>query len=329
MNARRNEAIRRQPRALDLVDLHPPADDLLADVVAGLSRPDKRLPCKYFYDHAGSQLFDRICELPEYYPTRTEIAIMKQYGREIAQRVGQRCVLIEYGSGSSIKTEILLRYVQPAAYVPVDISRQHLLESAQRIADDHPSLDVVPVCADFTSPFDIPVTPEVGRRVVYFPGSTLGNLTRPEALTLLQGVGALCRRGGGLLIGLDLDKDPEILLRAYDDNAGVTAAFNRNLLTRINRELGADFRPGAFRHRAVYDPTARRIEMHLVSQEPQRVRVGEHEFAFGKGEIVLTEYSHKYTLDGFSALAGEAGLSVEAVWQDSKRYFAVQYLSVL
>jgi dimethylhistidine N-methyltransferase len=247
----------------------------------------------------------------------------------MARCIGEETALIEYGSGSSIKIEILLEHLRPAVYVPVDISRQHLLDSALRIAENHPTLDVLPVCADFTRPFDIPLGEHAGRRrTVYFPGSTLGNLTRPEALTLLRGVATLCRSGGGLLIGLDLDKDPSILVPAYNDRAGVTAAFNLNLLKRINRELGADFELSNFRHRAVYDPVGCRIEMQLINLKPQRVRIGECRFDFETDEVVVTEYSHKYTVEGFRALADDAGLDVVSVWLDPRRYFTVQYLRV-
>src|SRR4051812_17699352 len=270
-----------------------------ADVLAGLSRPRKRLPAKYFYDAAGSRLFDAITELPEYYPTRTELGILRARAGEMARRCGPRCLLIELGAGSLTKVRLLLdRLDRPAGYVPVDVSGDHLpaapagvghrhspppgaplRAAAAELADDYPALPVVPVVADFTRPFELPDVP-AARRVAFFPGSTVGNFDPPAADALLRRVARLVGPGGGLLIGIDLRKDAAVLERAYNDAAGVTAAFNRNLLVRINRELGADFDPAAFRHVAFYDRDRSRIEMHLVSASRQRVRVGESAFDF-------------------------------------------------
>ena len=244
---------------------HPPtrkADQragFLADVLAGLGRDRKELPCKYLYDATGSELFDAICELPEYYPTRTELAIMRANAADMADRLGAGCLVVEYGSGSSVKTRILLRHLaRPTAYVPVDISRDHLLKSAADLGQRFPDVEVKPVAADFTKPFDLPpVARDVNRRVVYFPGSTIGNFTPPEALGLLRTIADQCGPGGGLLIGVDMKKDPAVLKAAYDDAAGVTAGFNLNLLVRINRELAADFDLKGFRHRAEYNAAAR------------------------------------------------------------------------
>jgi dimethylhistidine N-methyltransferase len=300
------------------------------DVLRGLSAPEKWLPCKYFYDDAGSELFERICGLVEYYLTRTELAIMERDAEAMAGRVGPRCLLIEFGSGSSLKTRWLLdRLPEVAAYVPVDIAREHLLASARSLAAAYPGLEVLPLCADFTRPLKPPRTARAAdRRVVYFPGSTIGNLTGEEAVGLLRQTARLCGRGGGLLLGVDLKKDPAVIEAAYNDARGVTAAFNRNLLVRINRELGGSFDVAAFWHHAFYTPREGRIEMHLVSRRDQRATVAGREFAFAEGESIRTEYSYKYSLNDLRALAAEAGWEVEQVWTDERTYFGVLYLTV-
>jgi L-histidine N-alpha-methyltransferase len=308
----------------------PTLAEFRADVLRGLGTPAKELPCKYFYDEAGSALFERITELEEYYPTRTELAIMRQHVAEMAGLLGPRCLLIEYGSGSSTKTRLLLdRLLDPAGYVPIDVSGEHLLRSAHAIADTYPRREVLPLCADFTRPVELPaprMRPE--RRVVYFPGSTIGNFTPEETVILLRQTADLCGRGGGLLLGADLQKDRRILEDAYNDRLGVTAAFNLNLLARINRELGADFALDQFRHRAFYNAAEGRIEMHLVSCGRQRVRVGDVEFAFAAGESIRTEYSYKYRLRDLHDLAAAAGFEVERFWTDEREYFSVHYLTV-
>jgi len=316
--------------ALPLLDLAPAADDLRRDVLAGLSQTPRSLPCKYFYDDHGSRLFDEICGLPEYYPTRTELAISRQYAAEMATACGPRTLLVELGSGSSTKTRVLLGHLrEPAAYVPVDIARDFLRSSAAALARAYPRLPVLPVCADFTRPFTVPADrlPEARRTVVYFPGSTIGNFTAPEATELLRNIAALIGDRGGLLIGVDLRKDQDVLERAYNDARGVTAAFNLNLLTRINRELAADFRIDHFRHRAVWDADAGRVEMQLLSERPQTVHIDGEHFHFTAGEVLRTEYSHKYSLEQFAGLAAAAGLAVRQVWSDRDRLFSVQYLS--
>ena len=289
----------------------------------------KELPCKYFYDEAGSALFERITELEEYYPTRTELAIMKRHVAEMAGLLGSRCLLVEYGSGSSSKTRLLLDWLRrPAGYVPIDVSGEHLRRSARAIADDYPAVEVLPLCADFTRPVECPIPRrQPARRVVYFPGSTIGNFTPDETVALLRHTAALCGRGGGLLLGADLRKDQRVLEDAYNDRLGVTAAFNRNLLVRINRELGADFAVDQFAHRAFYDAAEGRIEMHLVSQAAQRVHVGDAEFAFSTGESIRTEYSYKYRLRDLHNLAAAAGFEVERFWTDEREYFSVHYLT--
>lgn len=292
----------------------------------GLSAPRKTLPCKYFYDARGSELFDRICELPEYYPTRTETAILRDRIDEIAEVMPFGAALIEYGSGSSTKTRLLLdRLDDLAAYVPVDISGSHLLRSAWRLRARYPRLSVRPVCADFTQPFNLPDLDD-RPRVVFFPGSTIGNFGPEDAVDLLAGMADVAGPGGGLLIGVDLLKSPEILIPAYDDAAGVTAAFNLNLLARINRELGGTFDLDAFSHRAVFNDDLGRIEMHLVSEIEQVAEVDGTPFRFAEGETIHTENSHKYSREQFAALAARAGWRVDTVWTDPAELFSVQYL---
>jgi L-histidine N-alpha-methyltransferase len=299
----------------------------LADVLDGLSRPRKRLPSKYFYDATGSWLFDRITELDEYYPTRTELATLSAHAGAMADRCGSRCLLVELGAGSLVKARLLLdRLDRPAGYVPVDVSGDHLRAAAAELTRDYPGLDVRPLVADFTRPFEVPPV-AVARRVVFFPGSTVGNFDPADADALLRRVARLVRPGGGLLLGIDLRKDPAVLEPAYDDARGVTAAFNRNLLVRINRELGADFDPAAFRHHAFYNRERSRIEMHLVSTTGQRVRVGGRAFAFRAGESIHTENSYKYDVVEFARRAAGCGLRLDETWTDGNRYFAVLYLT--
>lgn len=304
-------------------------EEFLADVLSGLRREPPRLPCKYFYDRRGSLLFDKICRLDEYYPTRTELAIMERFGAEMAAACGERVMLIEYGSGSSVKTRTLLAHLDsPAAYVPVDISGKHLLRTAKILARDYPQLKILPVCADFVNEFDLPdLSGESARRVIYFPGSTIGNFTTLAASNLLRQMHAQCGPGGKLLIGVDLKKEVAVLEAAYNDREGVTAAFNLNLLARINRELGGNFRLRRFRHEARYDLTLDRIEMYLVSSCRQTVQIGGERFWFGLGDRICTEYSHKYTVDGFAAMAAASGWRLETAWTDPQSYFAVLHLA--
>lgn len=300
------------------------------DVLAGLAKQPRELSCKYFYDAWGSRLFEEICELPEYYPTRTELAIMRGAIGEMVEAIGLRSLLIEYGSGNSLKTCLLLDHApELAGYIPIDISETQLTRAVQALGNLYPRLRVWPVCADYTQPYHLPVT-EAGhaRRVVFFPGSTIGNFPPAQAEEFLRHIAQVCGSGGGLLIGVDLKKDPQVLGRAYNDPRGVTAAFNLNLLQRINRELGADFKLERFSHYAFYNPRAGRIEMHLVSLADQVVRIDGRSIEFALGESIWTESSYKYSLEEFERLAAGAGLCVRRVWCDPERLFSVQYLEV-
>lgn len=295
------------------------------DLLAGLAAWPRRIPCKYFYDAEGSRLFERICELPEYYPTRTELAILGRHAAEMAACLGPEVELVEFGAGSVRKVRWLLDALdRPRAYLPIDISRDHLVEASRRLAADYPALAIRPVVADYTRPFALP--PGAGRRRVgFFPGSTIGNFAPGEARRFLA-LAARLLAGGGLLIGVDLLKDPARLHAAYNDAAGLTAAFNRNVLARARRELGADFEPEAFAHYAFYQPLARRIEMHLVSLAPQTVRLLGRELRFAAGEAIHTENAYKYTAEGFRRLAAEAGFTPRGCWTDEEGLFSVHWL---
>lgn len=315
-------------RKADPLDSPRNTEKFLHEVLAGLNSRPRRLPCKYFYDEQGSQLFEQICDLDEYYLTRTELAIMQRSAAEMGDRIGPRVMLVEYGSGSSIKTRILLDHLtDPIACVLVDLSCEHLQQTAARIASDYPAIEIIPVCQDFTGEIELPAARQrASRRVVYFPGSTVGNFEPQETRTLLAGIARLCGEKGGLLIGIDLQKDTATLEAAYNDRAGVTAEFNLNLLRRINRELGGDFNIERFAHRSIYNTDQHRIEMHLVSQSEQIVSIGQHKFQFAVGESICTEYSHKYSIGGFAELAAEAGFTLDKHWTDEDRLFAVLYL---
>ena len=303
-----------------------PPDNFLEDVVAGLALGQKALPPKYFYDARGSELFEAICSLPEYYPTRAEIALTRDHIAEIAQFAGAGCELIEYGSGASTKTRILIAELKPAAYVPVDISESALRGAASQLAVEFPWLNVRAVVGDFGRPLAIPAFDGEGRKVVYFPGSTIGNLTREEALAFLRMTCGQVGPGGAMLVGVDLKKDPNILHAAYNDAQGVTAQFNLNLLSRINAELGADFNPAKFVHYAFYNAPMGRIEMHLASLERQAVNVGSYRFWFAPGESIHTENSCKYAIDEFQALAALAGFRGAKVWLDRENLFSLHGL---
>lgn len=313
-----------------LANLPPAVEAFRADVLAGLSRRPRRLPCKYFYDQRGSELFDRICELDEYYPTRTELWIMRAFAAEMAQAIGPGACLVEFGSGSSMKTRLLLDVLSDlSAYVPVDISSEHLQNTSLRLAADYPALAIRPLCADFTDAVSLPWSQlRATKRVVYFPGSTIGNFRPRPAQRLLARIARLAGQGGGVLIGIDLLKDRRLLEAAYNDTARLTAEFNLNMLVRINRELAGTFDLAAFRHRATYNSAQGRIEMHLASTRQQTVLVGNNRFHFESGETICTEHSHKYTVEQFAALATPAGLRLRHTWTDLHRWFAVLYFTV-
>lgn len=307
-------------------DLHPTPADMRAEVLAGLALPQKRLSPKFFYDAEGSRLFDAICELPEYYPTRTEIGILRRHGAEMAARLGRESLLIELGSGSSLKIRTLLEALRPTVYMPVDISKEHLLQSAEALAAAFPGLDVHAVCADYSTAFVLPVDHHDHPRAAFFPGSSVGNFEPPAAGRFMARVGQILGPGGRLLIGVDLVKDTRRLEAAYNDADGVTAAFNLNLLARINRELGADFDLDGFRHQAFFNTELSRIEMHLLSTRAQRVSLAGRTFELAEGERIHTECSYKYRIDGFHALAAEAGFTAEQVWTDPEELFSVHCL---
>ncbi len=306
-----------------LHDLHPPAADLRAEVLDGLASAPKRLTPKLFYDARGSHLFDAITALPEYYPTRTEIGILRGCRGELAELLGPRAVLLEPGGGNGLKARLLLDVLDTLAYVPIDIARQHLFNAATDLAADYPAIEVHAVCADFSRPLQLPELPAGGRRVAFFPGSSIGNFEPHAAIELLARLAALVGPGGALLIGADLVKEPARLEAAYDDAQGVTAAFNLNLLARLNRELHADFDLARFSHRAHYDRDAQRVEMHLVSEVAQRVTLDSRTIAFEAGESIHTENAYKYTPEGFGELATAAGFRAWREWRDPDGLFAV------
>jgi dimethylhistidine N-methyltransferase len=299
------------------------------DVSAGLTARPKRLAPKYFYDETGSQLFERITELPEYYPTRCELSILNAHAADIAKLLPKRTALIEFGSGSSRKVRILLEAAPTiGAYVPVDISPEMLSQQANDLQGDFPTLAVLPVAADFTKPFDLPAEIDELARAGFFPGSTIGNFEPHDASAFLTHVARRLGAGAIFIIGIDLVKDAAVLNAAYDDAAGVTAKFNLNLLTRINRELGADFDLSGFCHQAFYNTERRRVEMHLASRKRQKVRVGGRIIEFRGGETIHTESSYKYTIESFGALARGCGFTPVARWTDEQGYFSVQALVV-
>jgi dimethylhistidine N-methyltransferase len=304
-------------------------DGVRRDVLAGLRATPKTLPPKLFYDDAGAALFERICELPEYYLTRAELEILEACAPELARHIGPRAVLVEYGSGAGVKVRLLLdALVAAAAYVPVDISAAQLRRVADEIRAVYPGLDVRPLCADFTRPLTLPALAPGERPVAFFPGSTLGNFHPPEAAAFLRRIARTVGRQGAIVLGLDRRKAAATLEAAYDDAQGVTAAFNRNLLARINRELGADFDLAAFEHRAVWNAAESRVEMHLESRRAQAVRVAGIRIAFAAGERIWTECSYKYDDRALAALAAAAGLTVERRWTDAGDRFWVLLLRV-
>ena len=315
--------------ALDaLTDLQPDRARITADILQGLSQHPRQLPSKYFYDARGSQLFEQITRQPEYYPTRTELQLLQSVSADIARAVGPRLHVVELGSGSGRKTERLLHALaDPVAYTPIEISRAALLDSVARLAEALPDIEMLPVCADFTRPVDLPEPQrEPARRLLFFPGSTLGNFAHDDAVALLDAMRQTMGANGLALIGIDLHKDPALIEAAYNDAAGVTAAFTLNLLRRLNREIGSDFDLDGFEHRARYSVERLRIETELVSRRAQRVHVDGRSFDFAEGEAMTVEYSHKYTDATFAALAAEAGLRVCMRWDAADPAFGLRLL---
>lgn len=311
-------------------DYAPVQDDIATAVIEGLSRAQKALPCKLFYDRRGSQIFEEICELDEYYLTRTELALLTTKSAEIAALAGPAAVhLVEYGSGAGYKVRLLLRaLVNPAAYTAVDISRDHLLEATTSLARDYPRLLITAICADYSRPFDLSGPRELVRpkRIGFFPGSTIGNFTPSEAISFLRGAASVLGPDGEFIVGVDLKKDSRVLDAAYDDAKGVTAAFNLNILVRINRELGANFDLAHFKHRAHYNAIDGRIEMYLASVSAQDVRIFGQVFHFAAGETIHTENSYKYTIEEFQAIAHRAGFLPLSAWTDQQNLFSIHYL---
>ncbi|RLC52280.1 MAG: L-histidine N(alpha)-methyltransferase [Candidatus Cloacimonadota bacterium] len=305
-------------------------NETIDEVINGLSKPQKSLPSKLFYDEKGSKLFDEICELEEYYPTRTEIKILSNNIEEIASYIGDECLLVELGSGSSVKIRLLIDHLPTlTAYVPVDISSEHLLKSVDNLKVDHEELVVHPLVADYTKDFSLPKINESFKTIdAFYPGSTIGNFTHEEVKSFLNRIATTCGKESGLLIGVDLKKDPNILNAAYNDKKNITAEFNLNILNHLNNLLSADFNLNKFKHHAFNNEEFGRIEMHLVSNEKQDVQIEDYSFSFEKDETILTEYSYKYSLEDFKQIA--SGIyKVEKVWVDENSLFSIQFLRAL
>lgn len=301
---------------------------MLSEVLHGLRAARKTLPPKLFYDATGAELFERICEQPEYYPTLAELSILRARANEIAALAGPRCALVEYGSGAGIKVRLLLNALaSPAAYVPIDISREQLSAVASELAAEYPSVAVLPVAADYTRPLDLPALPPDARRLAFFPGSTIGNFHPPDAAAFLARIHRTVGPGGALVLGVDRRKDPAILNAAYNDAAGVTAAFNCNLLVRLNRELDANFDLSCFHHRAFFNHAESRVEMHLVSLSDQTVQVGDEAVHFARGESIWTESSYKYDEQRLTLLANAGGFEIAHLWTDDEQRFWVALLT--
>jgi dimethylhistidine N-methyltransferase len=310
-------------------DLATDRQDFRTALIEGLSGAHKAIPCRFLYDEPGSALFDRICDLPEYYPTRTEIGILRAYAPDMAGAIGPEAQLVELGSGSSAKVGILLDALdRPAGYVPIDIAEEHLLAAARRIQAEYPDLRVEAVCADFAQDFALPANRGAGRRVGFYPGSTIGNLEPDDAERFLAAWAERLGKGALMIVGVDLRKSAAIVEPAYDDAQGITALFSLNVLARANRELGADFDLQRFRHRARYDADTGKVGIDLVSLADQVATVGDSRFSFSKGEALHIENSWKYTIDDFQALANRAGFQPVAVWTDAQTLFSVHLLEV-
>ncbi|BBJ22675.1 L-histidine N(alpha)-methyltransferase [Candidatus Nitrotoga sp. AM1P] len=306
------------------------SENFRLDVCAGLRQQQRSIPPKYFYDAQGSALFQQICETAEYYPTRTETAILDQYSVEMMDLIGQPCALVEFGCGSAVKTPLLMRHLDSsAACVLIDICKPQLEQTEARLVAQHPDIKILSVCADYTQlqVLPLPISCDL-RPVIFFPGSTIGNYTPEEAQNLLRKAAKLIGPNGSMLIGVDCKKDPAILNNAYNDKAGLTKAFNLNLLARMERELGAEIEPEGFTHYAFYNPVPGRVEMHLVSRFDQVIRISGEEFWIGVGETIHTENSYKYRPDEFKGLARNAGWHSEMFWTDANKFFSIHLLRV-
>jgi dimethylhistidine N-methyltransferase len=305
-------------------------ENILTEVIKGLSKPQKELPSKLFYDEKGSQLFDQICELEEYYPTKTELKILHNNIEEIGNTLGEGTLLLELGSGSSIKIRLLLDFIPGlAGYVPIDISADHLIQSVEILKSEYPHVPMFPLAADYTKEFELPeITVPYAHKAIFYPGSTIGNFKPEEARTFLKRIAGIIGSNGGMIIGVDLKKDIKILEAAYNDKKGVTAEFNLNILNRINNDTGSNFDLSKFDHEAVYNEDEGRIEMHLISLTDQQVRLNGKKANFYKDEKIITEYSYKYSPEEFEKLV-DGIFEVRKVWTDRKKLFSVQYLRVI
>jgi dimethylhistidine N-methyltransferase len=322
------EGRRQKMVSVQIHDFAPPAGDFRQAVLAGLAQTPKRLPSRFIYDERGSHLFEAILEVPEYYIPRVEIALLRAHGAEFAALAGPRAYVVDYGSGSGRKARLLLDALQePAVYAPIDISREHLLAAAEALAADYPRIEVHAICADFLRPFTLP-TPKaaaVGKRIGFFPGSTIGNMTHTQRTQFLSAARSMLA-GGGFIVGVDLKKDPAVLRAAYNDAKGASAAFNTNILVRANSELGADFDLAAFRHSAEYDVGRGRMEIGIESLRAQTAHVGDAAFKFDAGEVIVTQYAYKFTVEEFAAAAAAAGFAPREVWTDADRMFSLHFL---
>lgn len=311
-------------------DFFPKLENLKDAILAGLKHPEKRIASKFLYDKRGSELFHQICQQPEYYQTETETGILERNADEISRLAGERCLLVEYGSGNSKKIRTLLSHLsRESTYMPVDISRNYLLEMAEELATDYPHLEIAAVCADFLKPFSLPqFRRSVARRLLFFPGSTIGNFEPATALGILKNAAALVGPSGGLLIGVDLKKDPAILNAAYNDAKGITAIFELNILVRLNRELGSNFVVEEFEYLGFYSEAMSRVEMYVVSKREQRVTIAGETILFKKGERVHVENSYKFSVEEFHHFAAAAELKSKSTWVDEKNLFSVHFLEV-
>lgn len=315
-------------QAADFYDFEPKTNNVLKEVLVGLSQSQKSLSPKLLYDKKGSEIFEEICRLEEYYPTRAETEILRDHSFEMCDYIGENALIIEPGSGSGEKVRFLFDHlVKPAGYVPLEISKDILLRMTEEIHEEYPEIKVMPVCADFTQDIELPLSVDshTGKKVIFFPGSTIGNLAPAEAVSFLKKFGKMIGEGGGVLIGVDLKKDSETFKLAYDDPKGVTADFNLNLLDRLNREVDARFERENFNHTAFYNEDLGRVEMHLVSKIPQFVKVNQTIFRFREGETIHTESSYKYSVAEFTELCAKAKLTLKQHWQDKKNQFCVYY----